>query len=132
MDQTFAGRHLMIDAYVKDATLLRDNYTLERMLKDVARILDMRIISGPHYVSVDEKSVQDPSEFEDIGGLSGFCIISTSHLSFHAWPELGYISLDVYSCKDFDAQKAIDFLNNFLQIARSNISDVVRRKPHAS
>jgi S-adenosylmethionine decarboxylase proenzyme len=131
MDRTFAGRHVMIDAYVEDAALLRDGDALAGMLKEIASILGMQIIDGPYQVSVAETQVQENVvEFQDTGGLSGFCVISTSHLSFHSWPEYGYISLDIYSCKDYEAQKAIDFLNKFLKITQANVSDVIRRKPY--
>jgi S-adenosylmethionine decarboxylase len=31
-------------------------------------------------------------------GVSGFIMISESHLSIHTWPESGYVAIDVFTC----------------------------------
>lgn len=31
-------------------------------------------------------------------GVSGVVLIAESHLSFHTWPEHGFVSLDVFTC----------------------------------
>ena len=44
-------------------------------------------------------------------GLTGFYLLSTSHLSYHSWPEKGMLSLDLYTCGDHTlAKKAIDHI----------------------
>lgn len=44
-------------------------------------------------------------------GVTGFVLLSESHLAIHTWPEHGYVSLDVYSCGppdgSFSAHKRI-------------------------
>jgi len=44
-------------------------------------------------------------------GVTGFVLLSESHLAVHTWPEYGYVSLDVYSCgppdSSFSAHKRI-------------------------
>jgi len=44
-------------------------------------------------------------------GVTGFVLLSESHLAIHTWPEHGYVSLDVYSCgppdNSFSAHKRI-------------------------
>lgn len=32
------------------------------------------------------------------GGMTGIVSLSESHIAFHTWPELGYTTLDVYTC----------------------------------
>lgn len=44
---------------------------------------------------------------------TGMVGIITSHITFHYWTIENYIQLDIYSCKKFDGQKAIDFINKF-------------------
>jgi S-adenosylmethionine decarboxylase len=33
-------------------------------------------------------------------GLTGYILISTSHISVHTWAELNYAACDVFSCAD--------------------------------
>ena len=37
---------------------------------------------------------------QDPGGWSGFVVIFESHISIHTFPEKGFLSADVYSCKN--------------------------------
>jgi S-adenosylmethionine decarboxylase len=36
-------------------------------------------------------------QFEPFG-ISGIVLIAESHLSFHTWPEAGYVGLDIFTC----------------------------------
>lgn len=43
-------------------------------------------------------------------GVTGFFLLSESHLSFHTWPEKRYMALDLFTCgEEAEAQKTIDF-----------------------
>jgi S-adenosylmethionine/arginine decarboxylase-like enzyme len=44
---------------------------------------------------------------------TGIMGIITSHISFHYWIIEKYVQVDVYSCKSFDKQRAVLFLNDF-------------------
>lgn len=44
---------------------------------------------------------------------TGIMGLITSHISFHYWTVEGYVQLDIYSCKEFDVQKTVTFLNRF-------------------
>lgn len=37
-------------------------------------------------------------QFEEGGGFTGVVSLSESHVAIHTWPELGYLTLDVYLC----------------------------------
>ena len=45
-------------------------------------------------------------------------LIAESHISIQTYPERGYLSLDIFSCKDFDHQKAISFAVEKFGISR--------------
>ncbi len=48
-------------------------------------------------------------------GVSGVVIISESHISFHTWPEHGYVAFDYFTCgKRVDIHLAIDLLAEHL------------------
>ena len=40
-------------------------------------------------------------------GITGI-VIAESHLSIHSFEDKGYSFIDIFSCKDFDIQKAVD------------------------
>lgn len=49
-------------------------------------------------------------------GVSGVYILAESHLSFHIWVELNFVSLDVYWCgKKCDEQILINQITKFFQ-----------------
>ncbi len=43
-------------------------------------------------------------------GYSAVALLAESHLSLHAWPELGYVALDVFTCGEADPQKIVQQL----------------------
>lgn len=43
----------------------------------------------------------------DPQGLTGYLLLSTSHLSIHTWPEHGYLAIDLFSCLGEDVTKPI-------------------------
>jgi S-adenosylmethionine/arginine decarboxylase-like enzyme len=45
-------------------------------------------------------------------------VIETSHSSIHVWHKeaVPYIRMDVYSCKDFEVQKVIDFVRETMNV----------------
>ena len=58
----------------------------------------------------------------DDWGLSGFVLIAESHISIHTFPERNYLSLDIFSCKGFDYQQAVDYATECFGIARHEIN----------
>ena len=43
-------------------------------------------------------------------GISGFVMIAESHISIHTFPERHEVSIDVFSCKEFDPAHACELL----------------------
>lgn len=60
-------------------------------------------------------------------GVSGTVIISESHLSIHTWPELGFASIDVFTCGEIiDPWKAFSFLKEQLQPEHTTQQEIKR------
>lgn len=53
-------------------------------------------------------------QFEPIGA-TGFILLEESHISIHTWPEMGYVAIDVFSCKSFDIKKINDLIKVFFE-----------------
>lgn len=46
------------------------------------------------------KVVDSNKHLFENNGLTKVCILSTSHIALHTWPELGYIHIDLLSCRE--------------------------------
>ena len=124
-----AGTHLIIDGYVQDAKV----FTLERLeslFHNLAKAMDMCILLGPVFVEVPlDESKLTGDKFRDEGGITGMCVISTSHISLHAWPLRRFFSMDVFSCCDFDTVKAMQIVRGTLSTANVNATNLNRVDP---
>ena len=95
--------HLIIDGYGANRKMLES----EDMIYD---LLDRY----PSQIGMTK--VAPPQVFKYIGskpddwGISGFVLIAESHISIHTFPERCYVNIDIFSCKDFDSEYAIQEL----------------------
>lgn len=53
------------------------------------------------------------THFFENRGLTGFYLLSQSHLSFHTWPEFNYCTVDVYTCGNNIDEHVLMFCNLF-------------------
>jgi len=93
--------HVTIDGFGGDQQKLSDENLVRALLDRYPEEIGMTKIAPPHvYRYVGEK----PEDW----GVSGFVLIAESHISIHTFPEHGYIWVDIFSCKGFDARLPID------------------------
>jgi len=57
------------------------------------------------------------------------CQITTSHISLHGWPLRGAFMMDIFSCKDFDAEAALALVKEGLGVVNWNVTRVDRVDP---
>jgi len=99
--------HLIIDGYSSDRKTLRDEEFLRQWLEDYPARIGMTRISPPYVLRYIGPVLED-------WGISGFVFLAESHIGIHTFVEQDYINIDVFSCKDFDTEKAIeDFREGF-------------------
>src|SRR4030043_566320 len=49
-------------------------------------------------------------------GITGYALLSTSHIAIHTWPEFNYASIDVFACDEKQkVEKAAEVLLNGLK-----------------
>lgn len=128
-----AGLHLIVDGYVEDPSVFTRE-TIEALLAQIVSALDMKALDLPHIyeVPVDPevlRRVQETGKFEDEGGITAICVISTSHLSIHCWPLQRFFSLDAFSCKNFNADLAYSIIREMLKVEKANVTVIQRRRP---
>ena len=118
-----AGLHVILDGYVKDPSVF-NGPALKEAFEKLADALEMKIIMGPDFLEVELDPAKLQSDvFQDEGGITGMCVISTSHMSIHCWPIRKCFSMDVFACKDFDADVAKNIIWNLLgvKIGRAHV-----------
>jgi S-adenosylmethionine decarboxylase len=128
-----AGKHLILDGFVHNSEVFNQT-TIETMFTSIIQALEMTPLGAPHVyeVPVDPailQRVKETGQFEDSGGITAVVVISTSHLSIHCWPAENFFSLDAFSCKDFDHEKALSVIHETLGTKSTNITVINRTKP---
>jgi len=88
------GEHITIDGYGGDRELLNDKDFVLSCIKELPSLLGMQMLANPEIYFAEGNGVKDP------GGWSGFVVIMESHISIHTFPERGFVSADVYTCKN--------------------------------
>ena len=92
--------HLAVDGFGADQEKLTDEGLILRFLEEYPETLGMKKISLPQ-VHVYRGPVHED------WGISGFILIAESHISVHTFPDRGYVNIDIFSCKDFDADASV-------------------------
>jgi S-adenosylmethionine decarboxylase len=95
------GPHLILEAYGCPTEKLADVTLVSEVLDNYPAQLNMNKIMPP-YVFPYKGSV--PEDW----GVSGVVMIAESHISIHTFAEKQFVVLDIFSCKDFDVDAAID------------------------
>ena len=114
------GVHLMFDGYGCPENRLNDRELIETTLLKIAKDLGMIALSAPHVLKAPGNNKRDP------GGYSGFIVIAESHISLHTFHKRGFISADVYSCKDFDVKKAETDLKEIFKVKKAEVQTAIR------
>lgn len=94
--------HLIYQAKVGNDELGADSEKLlEQFLYDLLEAVKMKCL------------ISAQLKFSHQKAWTGMVGIITSHIAFHFWTVERYVQLDIYSCKPFDKQVAVKFLNGF-------------------
>lgn len=116
------GPHLTLDLYGCDKQKLADRGFIFKVLDEMPEMVGMNKFSEPQLTWVPSPG---PHSF-DRGGLTGFVILVESHMSIHTFPEDGYASFDIFSCKDFNTDYAAKLLMEMLEAKKVEKNFIVR------
>jgi S-adenosylmethionine decarboxylase len=108
------GKHLIIELFQCDSTLLNDVKILERHLLAAVQLSGATVIQpffhqfSPH-------------------GITGVVVVAESHFALHTWPEYGYCAVDIFTCGDtVDGHVALDYLKENLGAANASVMEIKR------
>lgn len=88
------GEHMMIDGYGGSEAKLNDKQTVLDSINELTSLLGMKQLAKPEVYFAPDNHIKDP------GGWSGFVVIAESHISVHTFPARGFLSADVYTCRN--------------------------------
>ena len=104
--------HLLIDGYGADPERLWDQSFLRSFLDKYPDRLGMTKITRPKVLRYNAPQEED-------SGITGFVVIAESHVSVHTFPHRRYVNIDIFSCKSFDAQKALEDVKDLFGLQRA-------------
>ena len=103
--------HLIIDGYGNAPKLMQDEQFIYQLLDLYPTQIGMTKISTPLVLTYTSPKPEDC-------GVSGFVFIAESHISIHTFAERCYVNIDVFSCKDFDAEQTVKYFKDKFQLTR--------------
>ena len=65
-------------------------------------------------------------------GVSGFVLIAESHISIHTFPDRGYVNIDIFSCKEFDADASLEDVKRTFSLPEVKVWTLDRGLEHAT
>jgi S-adenosylmethionine decarboxylase len=96
------GQHLIIDLADCDPVVVADGDALIRLILGLCEVIGMEPYGPPW---AERFALHDPVA----AGWTVVQPITTSLISLHASESRASVCLDVFSCRDFDADAAVDF-----------------------
>ncbi len=146
----FVGRHLLLDVQTSTPRGINETSTIYHLLEGLSMAIDMTLVYPPlvarfpfaanelsrfvqslHEEGIQARTVETMEHLlnkrqTEEGGISGVTVWLESHAAIHTWTEESFFSFDAYSCKDFEAEKALDYVLNFFDVESYNGLDIVR------
>lgn len=81
---------------------------LKNFFQGLSEALKMKVIAGPFIFS--------PDKFSELHhGIGGFMAWAESGIAFYSWRDHKFFTLDIYSCKTFNTQQAIEYIKEKLK-----------------
>lgn len=103
--------HIIIDLGNADNQILVDEPGLKKFMTDLVARIDMHVLFGPVVVT----------GIPENPGLSGFVIIDFSHVSCHTFIAASEAQVDIFSCKPYSQEKAIQAVLEYFKVPRSSV-----------
>jgi S-adenosylmethionine decarboxylase len=104
------GPHLVLEGYeCKAKNKLANQKAVMELLQEFPAHLNMNIIFPPQVMYYDGGDIPEDK------GVSGFVIIAESHIAVHTFADKEFFTLDIFSCKPFSIEAAINFISSYFE-----------------
>ena len=102
----YAGKHLLIDVYETTKTPSQDMIAAEMVRAAEATGATVLFHHCHPFTG---------------GGSSGVVILAESHLTWHEWPEEGFVAVDVFVCGSCDPSRAVQVIADLFGSCRVDV-----------
>jgi S-adenosylmethionine decarboxylase len=140
MNNIYVGRHLILDVRTMSKLALNDMNRISDFLEQLSALLDMTLVYPPIVAKfpfshnelskffcglendgVDSETLNHMRHLlhkrkNEMGGVSGIAVWQESHTALHTFSEYNFFSFDAYSCRDFDIDLTIDFIERHFDV----------------
>ena len=147
----YAGKHLVMDCILSNESMpiVSSTEKMSEYLEKVTEITGMTLVIPPIAMKfpfsgetqrlireLEKEGTTSPyiEEFKehirhrdnDQGGVSAITVWLESHASLHSWPLDRYISIDLYSCKNFDCSPITEFTMDYMKLYKIHVTEIDR------
>lgn len=116
-DYKMWGKSIHINLYGCDLSLISDPKAISEFVNKIIKIIDM-VAYGPIHI--------DRFGEGEIEGYSAMQFIETSAITVHADEPGRRCFVDIFSCKDFDEEAAVDYSKRYFKAEKSNHTALIR------
>lgn len=113
------GYHLMLDCSGSPRELISDKENIYQFAKEMVERIDMVAYGEP---IIEHFATHDPTK----AGYSLVQLIETSNITAHFVESNGTFYLDVFSCKPFKNEDAIDVVNQYFRPEKIKMHFITR------
>ena len=150
-NDNYIGTHLVMDITSYNREALRDEGKVNSYLSDLIRLADMTCLVAPQTFKfpfdneykkflekLREEGTTSPLIEEKLraldynasegSGITGIAVLAESHTAIHTFPEKDdpFMSVCLYSCKWYDAEKIIKYTNKVWDV-KTNFAVIMNR-----
>lgn len=86
-----------------------DKPKVEKFAQDLCDFIDMDSVEVHTWEYVEQDPDKTPEDFAHLKGHSTVLFLKTSNITIHTFDNLNKVSLNIYSCKDFNSEEAERF-----------------------
>jgi len=101
----FTGLHVLGEITTNEVEKLKSLNQAKKHIRSVIKKYNLHELGSFYY------------KFPEGGGFTGLVSLVESHISIHTWPELGYLTLDIYLC-NYSRDNNLTTKKVFSEIAR--------------
>ena len=115
------GPHLMMDCRGCNLDKISDVQYVFNFLSELPDLIGMTKIMTPYVFPYEGLVPEDK-------GVTGVVVIAESHLTFHSFIEKDYFFFDLFSCKPFDVDFAVNYVRETFEVEHIERHDAIRGK----